>query len=168
MLNIIYIFSPILKDHVFIISTTVASCRASPEPSARVLTSWGDDSSKQWHRHQSYSRMTGLVWWQRRLSCPGAIPPAAGDHTHHLKDEPGKPDGTGEVFQSCSDTSRFLFPLIWLLAGGLKKLKHTKGLEKSGDRGNLSQWLKGYLYSSTSKPLIADWNRTRRSKEWFS
>lgn len=71
-------------------------------------------------------------------------------------------------FQSCSDTSRFLFPLIWLLVDGLKKLKHTKGLEKSGDRGNLSQWLKGYLYSSTSKPLTADRNRTRRSKEWFS
>ncbi len=61
-------------------------------------------------------------------------------------------------------TSRFLFPLIWLLVGAQA---HERA-GKSGDTGNLLQWLNSYLYQSTSKPLIRDRNRTKRSTHRFS
>lgn len=105
-------------------------CRVSPEPTARVLTSWQLLTVMQ--PSPAYSRMKGLVRWRRRLSGPGAIPQDAGDHTPHLRGGLGEPDGTGVAFQSCSGKEQVSLSFN-LITGGLKKLKPTEGLEKYGE-----------------------------------
>lgn len=89
------------------------------------LTSWHHEDHagvEQSHSCQSYNRMKGLLWWRWRLSGPGAIPPDGSDHKHHQ-------EGTGLRWwcsHFCPDqTSRFTFPIIWILVCAVKTITHT-------------------------------------------
>lgn len=120
-------FPPLSQNNALIISTV---CLLLTLTWARNLR---PDVMTAPNSHTSISHTAGWRgWWDDSGVSPALVPflrlLAAKDITWR----------TGEVFSPPQTGAWFPFPLIWLLVGGLKKLKLTKGLEKSRDRGNLS------------------------------
>ena len=109
---------PLSSQHLValaIINQLSSFCGFSPDPQASVLTSRNlrpeaNESSTRSDGCQSYSRMKGLAGRQPRLSGPSAIPPAAADRPHLLKErKDGAGDSresTGVVCRSCSGFSK--------------------------------------------------------------